>query len=136
MVTKSVTIKATRFIVKDVFFDMVYWPFWWYSSGVLRALKHFRNTVVQDNDELALTVWLRNIFVPMFGDYSLQGRIISFFMRLVQLVARSLFFVLWCLVAFMSVILWLIVPVVIIYEVLFNLELVANFIWIPETLIK
>ena len=136
MVTKSITMKAVRFILKDVLFDIIYWPFWWYSGGFLRAAKNFRNTIMQGNDELALTIWLKNLFVPMFGDYSWQGRIISFFMRLVQLIARSIFFILWCLVAFMGVILWLVVPFIIIYEVLFNLELVSNVIWIPEILIK
>ena len=39
---------------------------------------------------LAIRVWIRNIFVPMFGMYDWQSRLISFFMRVVQIIGRTI----------------------------------------------
>jgi len=39
---------------------------------------------------LAIGVWTKNIFVPMFGMHDWQSRIISFFMRVVQIIGRSI----------------------------------------------
>ena len=39
---------------------------------------------------LAIKVWIKNIFVPMFGMHDWQSRIISFFMRVVQIIGRAI----------------------------------------------
>lgn len=39
---------------------------------------------------LAIRVWIKNIFVPMFGMHDWQSRLISFFMRVVQIIGRSI----------------------------------------------
>ncbi len=58
-------------------------------------------------------LWLKNIFVPMFGQYDWQGRLVSFFMRLVQVVVRSVALVFWLIACLVLFVLWLALPVVV-----------------------
>ena len=120
MVDKNIAIKAFKFIAKDLVLDFLYWPIWWYTKGVLRAWHKMIDTIKQGNDELALLVWIKNIFRPMFGDYSFQGRIISFFMRIIQIIGRGLFFLFWLILAFLWFLVWLILPLFIIYQILIS----------------
>ncbi|MEN9558024.1 MAG: hypothetical protein RL141_393 [Candidatus Parcubacteria bacterium] len=38
----------------------------------------------------ALGIWIRNFFVPMYGQYDWAGRLVSVFMRFVVLVGRGI----------------------------------------------
>ena len=121
MVQNNVGTKAIRFIVKDIVLDFVLWPIWWYSSGLVEAFFRMVDTMKQANDETALTVWVKNIFVPMYGDYSWQGRLISFIMRVAQIIIRTILFIAWCIFAMFVFVLWLVLPLFIIYQFIFNL---------------
>ncbi len=123
MIKENLATKSIKFIARDIIFDILAWPIWWYTVGAVKALKRMGNVIAQGNDELALSVWVKNIFTPMFGQYDWQGRIISFFMRLFQIIFRSIVFVLWILVAFIGFVVWLVLPVILIYQILFNLGL-------------
>jgi len=74
------------------------------------AAKYCINLTLSANDQLAPMLWLKNLLVPMFGQYDWQGRLVSFFMRLVNVIFRELmvFFVGMC--ACILFVLWLIVP--------------------------
>jgi len=126
MVQKSITLKAIRFIAKDLVFDVLYWPIWWYTGGVKKAFNGFLNTLGQANRELSLTVWMKNIFVPMFGDFSWQGRLISFFMRIVQVIGRVIVFCVWLLFGALVFLFWAVLPIFIVYQVLFNFNILPN----------
>ena len=98
-------------ILLDVLMDIIYFPVWWYSRGILywagRVLEFFKS----GNNFLAPGLWLKNIFVPMFGQYDWEGRIISFFMRLFQVIVRGIALFVWlflCLIIFLA---WIILPV-------------------------
>jgi len=93
------TILIFQRIILDILWDIVYFPIWWYTRGAKRALlwclKLFRN----GNQILAPGIWLRNIFVPMYGQYDWQGRIVSFFMRLIQIFFRSIALLFWFVIS-------------------------------------
>lgn len=55
------------------------------------------------NAALGVLLWLRNLFVPMFGQHDWQGRLVSFLIRLVQLIARGIAFMV--LVVFLTAVL-------------------------------
>lgn len=124
MVTQNIFFKTAKFIAKDLILDILYWPIWWYSGGVVRAWQRMIDTIKQGNDELALLVWMKNIFRPMFGDYSFQGRLISFFMRVIQIIGRGIFFLFWVAFAFLWFLVWLALPLFILAQLLISLGLV------------
>ncbi|MCD6097135.1 hypothetical protein J7J60_02290 [bacterium] len=73
--------------------NVFYFPFWWYTRGLKSQLVFFSQRLKKIAYALALKIMLKSLFKPMFGQFSISGRIISFFMRVVILVWRfTLFF--------------------------------------------
>lgn len=96
----------------EFFIDIANFPVWWYSRGALRAANYSIDMVKQGNYRLAPGLWLRYIFVPMFGQNDWQGRIVSFFMRLANIIVRTGMIAVLCLFAFIIFLFWLAMPVV------------------------
>lgn len=65
-------------------------PFWWYGQGLKLFVEHFSHAISNLSNILAIRVWAKNLFVPMYGDTSFVGRAISFGIRLIMLIVRSL----------------------------------------------
>jgi len=82
-------------ITIEFFLDFLFFPIWWYTYGMKKAFFYCLNLFLNAFDRLAPLLWLKNIFVPMFGQRDWQGRIVSFFMRFINVILRgvTLFFV-------------------------------------------
>lgn len=106
----------------ELFLDIVYFPLWWYSGGVVYAFGRCRDLIVRGNFVLAPGLWLRNIFVPMYGQYDWQGRIISLFMRLVQVIARTVALLVWVAFSIVLFFVWFLIPVVIIWGLIHSVR--------------
>lgn len=104
--------KVLQRIFLEFFFDMVSYPIWWYTAGAKQTMQSLVAMVSSANDRLAPMLWLKNIFVPMFGQYDWQGRLISFFMRLVNVIGREI--ALGCVACFgcMLFVAWVTFPLV------------------------
>lgn len=89
--------------------DVLRFPAWWYGKGLFSATKYALEFIRSYARTLGVLVWIKNIFTPMFGRYDWQGRIISVFMRLVNIVGRS--FVLFIISA-------IVVGVLVVYAIL------------------
>ncbi len=102
-------------LVLETLLDLVYFPVWWFTGGFIFAGKKCLNLVSVGNAHFAPGLWLSNIFVPMYGQYDFEGRLISFFMRLFQVIVRAIVLFIWillCLVLFLS---WFLLPIVTVY---------------------
>lgn len=75
--------------------DIVLFPVWWYTAGIAHMFGQLVYSAKKQAAFFAVGLWVKNLFVPMYGQYDWQGRIISFFVRLMQIVARSVAYVLW-----------------------------------------
>ncbi len=84
-----------RFVAIDVLLDVVRFPYWWYSRGTVLVLGWYVSVLRDGASRLALVVLLKNLGRPMFGDYTREGRIISFLVRIVQLLVSYVLFLLW-----------------------------------------
>lgn len=104
-------------ILQRIFFetllDVLYFPVWWYTGGVKHAIIWCANLFQSGNRTLAPGLWLKNIFVPMFGQYDIQGRIISFLMRFFQVLGRGFALIIWMFFCFILFLIWLAIPLVI-----------------------
>lgn len=108
-------------IIKDIIWRIVYFPFWWYSRGLFDAMMNIKNFLANRQRELALSVWVKNIFKPMYGEYNWQGWLISFFVRLFQIIFRSLVMLVWLLLSLAVLTLWIVLPALVFYQILFQL---------------
>lgn len=88
----SAVASRTQAVAKLVFIDLVgsvaWFPVWWYTTGLQRVIESSVNAIRYRVRSYALRVWIRNFFVPMYGQYDWTGRLISLLMRFVVLVFR------------------------------------------------
>lgn len=110
-----------KYIVVEILWDIIYFPVWWYTKGIKRIFLYCINSAkLHVTRRLALGVWLKNMFTPMFGDYTKEGRIISFFMRFFVLIWKLIATVLWLIVLLILFLLWIIFPLITIYYILYQ----------------
>lgn len=98
-------------ILLDTIGQTLYFPIWWYSGGVRYFFNRCYGIFLFGNTYLMPGLWLKNIFVPMYGQYDIQGRIISFIMRLVQVIARSIGLLIWLIVCLILFVVCLLLPI-------------------------
>ena len=110
------SIKICVEILRDIF----YFPFWWYSRGLFELLIKLKNFLYNKQKSLALLIWIQNIFRPMYGQYDWAGILISFFIRSFQIIFRSLTMLLWVIFCLVVTSLWLVLPPLVIYEIIFQ----------------
>jgi hypothetical protein len=90
--------------------DLIYFPFWWYTRGLVRFAKSFINSLRFKWQDLGVGVWIKNLFVPMFGVHDISGRLISFFMRLVNIIGRFFYFLIFAVIFFLWFLIKLLAP--------------------------
>ncbi len=109
---RNIVISAAKYLALDLVGDILYFPLWWYSAGLKMIIKDLYSNAKQTGNNLALPLLLSNIFKPMFGQYDRTGWIISFFVRLIILIFRSIFFIAKALVLVVLLIIWLVFPII------------------------
>lgn len=122
MTTNNFLLYSTK-ILTEIIRDVVYFPVWWYSRGLVRTARGLKNFLINKERSLALFVWLKNIFRPMYGQRDWQGYLISFFIRLIQIIIRGFIMMLFVVFAFFIFCFWLILPFLVIYEIIFQIFL-------------
>lgn len=115
---------AFQRVILEVILDFFYFPIWWYTFGLFRAIKWCFGVLVDGNDFLAPGIWIQNLFVPMYGQYDWQGRIISFVMRFIQIIFRGAALAVWCLVSVLLLVGYLAIPPVVLMGFLNSLYII------------
>lgn len=101
--------------------NILFFPLWWYSVGFVRFASRVLAFWREEQRALGVAVWIKNLFVPMYGQYDFAGRLISFFVRLVQIVLRSLALLFWVIIGLALVAAWLVLPLAIVLAIVFQL---------------
>jgi hypothetical protein len=96
-------------------------PIWWYGQGIAAFLKRLSQAISDVSKTLAIRVWMKNLFIPMYGDTSFAGRTISFGIRLVMIVIRELGVVLFSLLLFVGLLVYAAALPVVIFGLLYHL---------------
>lgn len=97
-------------VVQNAGKDVIFFPIWWYTKGIVYVLEKITYSARRQSALLAIDLWVKNIFVPMYGQRDWQGRIISFFIRLLQIVARSVAYGAWLMVLAATFVFYIIIP--------------------------
>jgi len=107
-------------ILIELIRDVLYFPVWWYGRGLLNLIIGVMHFLSDKQKALALLVWIKNIFRPMYAQYDFAGILISFFIRLVQIIFRSLFLLFWLILCLAVILFWVLFPLFVIYEIIFQ----------------
>lgn len=121
-ISQNLTILSLRFIAVDIFFDILLWPVWWYTKGASRAFLFCLKTIHRQAEQMGYGIWLKNIFIPMYGQRDLQGRLISFLIRFSIIIFKSVFLLFWSLFIFLGFLLWELFPLIAILGIVFNIS--------------
>lgn len=108
-------------ITSELFWDIVKFPLWWYSRGLLKMVLRMRGFLRDKERSLAFFVWLKNIFRPMYGQNDIAGFLISFLVRSVQVVFRGVILSFWLLISLSMVLIWIALPFFVIYQLILQL---------------
>ncbi len=94
-----------------------YFPLWWYSRGFFSYLQTIGASLQRFNEVLGVSIWVRNIFVPLYGQTDIAGRSMSFLIRVANIIARGAVFVLIAAAHLILATLWLAAPLIIIFQI-------------------
>ena len=114
---ESAVVKAIRFVLGDVLFDVFRFPVWWYTTGTANAARFTWQEFLSILNRLSIPILVRNLGKPMYGDYSKSGRIISFFVRIIVFVFRFFGLMIWTLVLLAGFLAWVAVMPTIVYQI-------------------
>lgn len=114
----NIAYTTAKFVLIDLIGDILYFPVWWYTKGLVKTGIFCLKSIKDKEESLGVMIWIRNVFTPMFGQYDIEGRIISFFARIFQIFFRVIAFILWIIFIVALFILWIILPVVIIQQLI------------------
>lgn len=118
-------------ILVEIIRDVVYFPFWWYTRGLFMFAQKTITFLQTKEKSLGLFVWMKNIFTPMYGQNDWQGVLISILVRIVQIIFRSIVMIIFTVIAVFVFMLWIFVPIFIVYELIFQTTSL-KFDWIFE----
>jgi|SRR3989338_9029170 len=95
----------------EFIWHVIFFPVWWYSLGARQVGRGCWHLLQAGNTRLAPGLWLRHLFVPMYGQTDWQGRLMSVFMRIINVVIRAVALLLWLFMVTALFFLWIIFPV-------------------------
>lgn len=112
-----------KIFVKDLFLDTLWeifsFPLWWYSRGLKKTALFCWRRIKLAWRALALSILLKNIFKPMYGQRGWDVYVLSLGARSCQIFWRislmALWFIFWLIILFI----WLALPVFIIWQLSF-----------------
>ena len=99
-----------RYFLIDLFGSIIYFPAWWYTRGFFGVLRYFGQSLAYRWMSYNFPIWLKNFFVPMYGQYDWSGRLVSVFMRFFVLIGRLIALLVEALIYFTLTLLWLAAP--------------------------
>lgn len=104
----------SKAIARLVFIDLVgsvaWFPVWWYTTGLTKVVRSSRDAIRYRAKSYGLRIWIRNFFVPMYGQYDITGKLVSVFMRFVVLVGRLIALAVESVIYAVGVLAWIVAP--------------------------
>ncbi len=116
------TTSSSLSLISGIVGLILYFPVWWYSIGFYRFAKRIFLFWKEQAYALAVLIWIKNIFVPMYGQGDFVGRLISFGVRLVQIIVRSIILLIWLMFCLILILFWLALPLLIILATIIQLS--------------
>ena len=121
MMTNNFVLYGTKIFV-EFWRDILLFPFWWYSRGLVLVAGILWQFLANREKANALFIWIKNLFRPMYGQTDWQGVMISFFMRIVMIAFKFVVMVFWSLFAMVMLTLWIIAPIFVVYEIIYQIN--------------
>lgn len=106
----NITIVNSLFL--KLVLDFVYAPVWWYSEGLAWFFRKIVTSIQDTAQSAGLGIWVKNILVPMYGQYDIWGRIVSFIVRFANIIGRAVWVFLWACMCVAVLVIWIAAPII------------------------
>lgn len=100
--------------MKIVVAKSLHLPLWWYRDSLVWFKRFFQNLLIFLDNKLAVSLMLQMLFIPLFHDASLLGRVLSFIFRVVRVVVGGLIIILTVVSMIFWFLVWLALPIILI----------------------
>jgi len=107
---KSRVGSISQLLFVDILGSIAYFPLWWYTRGLGNVVGAALHAIRYRSQSYALKIWIRNFFVPMYGQYDWAGRLISVFMRFFVILGRSIALAVESVIYGVGIVIWIIAP--------------------------
>lgn len=107
-----------KFLLHDVFFTTFFFPIWWYSRGLQHAWRRYYTMMRTVNNRAGFGMSVRYLFTPMYGQRDIQGRLISFAFRALELIVRGVFFAVTAVAITVFFIAWGVAPAFAVWQLI------------------
>lgn len=84
---------------------------WWLLSALNRIIKFFSRMIVLVNYQISFSINLKLLFTPLFGDYTIVGRLAGFVIRIFWIAFGIVYMVLLVAISALSTIAWYAAPI-------------------------
>lgn len=101
---------VAQLLVVDLAGSIVWFPVWWYTKGLQKIVRSAYAAIRYRAQAYAFRVWLKNFFVPMYGQYDWTGRLVSVFMRFVVIIGRGIAILFESWVYLFGIVCWVLAP--------------------------
>jgi len=107
---QSRTGAVARLLLVDLIGSVAWFPVWWYTKGFQRMVNAASRALQYRAASYSFRIWVKNFFVPMYGQHDWAGRLVSVFMRFIVLVGRSIAYVVEAAVYGLGLFVWIAAP--------------------------
>jgi hypothetical protein len=118
--TQNVLVQAVKILLIDLLGEVLYFPIWWYTQGLKRIVLGVFKSIKNTNRNLAVGLMFKSLNKPMYGQYDREGRIISFFFRLILTLFRSIGFLILVIFYLLIIVFWVFLPIIIVWGIFNN----------------
>ena len=122
MKIKQAALNIFKLIFVDLILEIIYFPLWWYSSGLYRTGVFCLQQIKKQWNNMGLGIHFKFLFKPMYAQRDFAGRVISFFARLVQLIFKLVAFLIFILIFLLIFILWIALPLIVLWQIKINFK--------------
>lgn len=106
--------------LRELVSEVLYVPVWWYTMGATRAFNRFSSRLQEGDEYLGWSVWVRNLFTPMYAQTDIPGRLISFAVRTVEVAVRSAGMLSWLITCMILLGFYLAAPLVVAAQLVYQ----------------
>lgn len=106
---------APFYLLNRLFFRISDFFHHWYLDGSRSILHRYVSIFEALDQTFALRVTLRYFWRPLYGDYSIVGRIFGFFFRSARILIGAIIYLVLAIIMFALYVVWLALPFLILF---------------------
>ncbi len=108
------------YILNRFFFRIYYFLYHWYVRGFRKFSNWTLDRLEKMDYKFALKINFKNIFQPLYQDYSFFGYILGFILRSLRIFIASIFYTIFIFICGSLFLLWASLPFFIVYQIITN----------------